>query len=206
MSLLSKLAKGAGKLIGKVAPIASIIPGPVGVAGRILGGLGKVAGTAATIAGVAAVMKPTIRPGGPGGPISMGMGPSAIGLPVIGAAARVATRALPGVGAAVAGGARAALGAGRGLLRRFPRSAKILGQLGLFAAGGFVYDQAGNLVGRVAYRRMNPLNAKAAKRAARRIKATHRLCREIESCLPRRAAPRSCAPSFASGGRRRRKC
>lgn len=35
------------------------------------------------------------------------------------------------------------------------------------------------------YRRMNPLNPKAANRAIRRIKAVRKLCRSIESSLPK---------------------
>lgn len=54
--------------------------------------------------------------------------------------------------------------------------------------------------GRKKYRRMNPCNGKAAKRAVRRIKSTMHLLRDIEKLLPKQ---RHHAPSRAP---RSRKC
>jgi len=110
-------------------------------------------------------------------------------------------RTLPGKGLITAG--RAAAG---GLIKKYPRSASALAQLGLVAAGSYVLDQAGNIVGRRApARRINPLNVKAARRAARRIKSAMKVCRTLESCLPKRRAPAACAPAFTRA-RGRRKC
>lgn len=62
---------------------------------------------------------------------------------------------------------------------------------GTTAAAGvdILVDEFGNPV-RPKRRRMNYGNAKAAKRAIRRIKGTRKLLQDIEKQLPRRAAPR----------------
>lgn len=49
------------------------------------------------------------------------------------------------------------------------------------------------------YKRINPLNVRAARRAIRRIKAVRKITHEIERQLPHRKAAASCAP-------KRRKC
>lgn len=207
-------------ILGVVGGIAGL-----GGVGGALGKVGKIAGKVAKVGSVIApaIARPTMRI--PSTPLASQANPFTITLPpvaygevtgvsgmsiaggmlpaVVGAAGRV----LPGIGRAVGGAAGRVVGTGRALAQRFPRSAKALRDLGLFTAGGLIYDQAGNIVGRRApARRINPMNAKAARRAARRIKAAHKLCKTIESCLPRRSAPRACAPSFVGGGRRRRKC
>lgn len=58
------------------------------------------------------------------------------------------------------------------------------------AAVDIVLDEFGNPV-RARRRRMNFGNAKAAKRAVRRIKGTQKLLKDIEKLLPRRPASRS---------------
>jgi hypothetical protein len=44
------------------------------------------------------------------------------------------------------------------------------------------------------YRRMNPMNAKAARRAIRRIKAVRKITHDIEAQLPRARASRKVCP------------
>jgi len=48
MSLFSKI----GKIVGKVANVASFIPGPVGVAGRVVAGVGAAAGAVKAVGAV----------------------------------------------------------------------------------------------------------------------------------------------------------
>lgn len=68
-----------------------------------------------------------------------------------------------------------------------------LGKLALGAgavgAGAYGATKVAGMIGargeRRRYRRMNPLNPKAANRAIRRIKAVRKLCRSIESSLPK---------------------
>lgn len=83
-----------------------------------------------------------------------------------------------------------------------------LGKLALGAgavgAGAYGATKVAGMIGargeRRRYRRMNPLNPKAANRAIRRIKAVRKLCRSIESSLPKQKA--SCSRK-ASFGRKR---
>lgn len=203
MSLFSKAFKSIKKRIVPAA-VGFLTGGPAGAAAALLGTVGGGRVIPSPQAGSVFTAAPQIiRPTGAVRQASIFGGITA-GARVLGGAVKAglpALRSLPGAGA-VTGVASAA----GGLIRKFPRSAKALRDLGLVAAGGFVFDAAGNLVGRRApARRINPLNHRAAMRAARRIKAVHRVCKQIESCLPRRAASRSCAPAFVSG-RKRRKC
>jgi hypothetical protein len=57
------------------------------------------------------------------------------------------------------------------------------GAAALGAGGAALVNRMGGTGRR--YRRMNPLNPKAANRAIRRIKAVRKLCRSIESSLPK---------------------
>ena len=120
-----------------------------------------------------------------------------------------AIKVLPGIGrvaGTAAGAGRAVIASGRGLIQRYPRSAKVLRDLGLFAVGGLVYDAAGNLVGqRSPARRINPMNVKAMRRSIRRVKAGRKICAEIDRMLPKRRAAAACAPAFTRT-RRQRKC
>lgn len=87
---------------------------------------------------------------------------------ILGPAATVAGRVIPSLGRVLTGRAATA------------------GAVG-FAAGQ-LFDAAGNPVPK--RRRMNFGNAKAARRAIRRIKGVRRLLKSIEDQLPRRPAPR----------------
>lgn len=104
-------------------------------------------------------------------------------LPTVGGAM---TRVLPGVGAVASGalaGARAAGGYVRGNLPTIAREVAI--GTGLTVAGSMLFDQSGNVVGRLKRRRMNPMNAKAARRAIRRVVAVRKILSKIERGLPR---------------------
>lgn len=68
-------------------------------------------------------------------------------------------------------------------------------QKGLVGSTGFIGSGASGGWGGRRYKRMNPMNIKAARRAIRRIKSARKLMRSIESQLPRRAA-------VAKGGKR----
>ena len=87
-----------------------------------------------------------------------------------------ALRSLPGAGAVVAaaGGAGGRIG---GVVRAIGKGA------GAAATGYAIYDAAGNLIGhqRKKGRRMNPMNYRALKRAARRIKAARKFVKLIDS-------------------------
>lgn len=73
---------------------------------------------------------------------------------------------------------------------------------GYVVAAGLVYDQAGNLVGKVRRRRrINPLNYRAAMRAASRLCKVHDLTARISQALP--AAGSARAPRRR---RRRKRC
>lgn len=73
---------------------------------------------------------------------------------------------------------------------------------GYVVAAGLVYDQAGNLVGKTRRRRrINPLNYRAAMRAASRLCKVHDLTARISQALP--AAGSARAPRRR---RKRRKC
>lgn len=93
MSLLKKIGKGLGRVVKKIAPIASVIPGPVGAIGRAASGaLGGISTAALTLPALPAVV-------GAGGAIVRS-------LPGVGAAAGRVLRSP--VGRAVAGGAAGA--------------------------------------------------------------------------------------------------
>jgi hypothetical protein len=68
------------------------------------------------------------------------------------------------------------------------------------AVGGLVYDMAGNVIGRQRKRRrMNPMNARAARRAIRRIKGARKMLQQIERQLPKqRTTARRAASSRSS--------
>lgn len=192
MSLWSKAKKLVNKAAKYLPAIAQAIPSSKGLA--------TAAGTLQTVAGVlqgGGVMPPA---GLPGRGVSTGVVPMSIaasssfpafpspggggtpglvktGFPVLAAGAGALARSAPAI---VAGG--------RALLARVsPRVAKALGWA---TVGGLVYDAAGNLQGKAATRRMNPLNPRAARRAIRRVKAVRKLCHKLESALPKQKAAR----------------
>lgn len=152
-------------------------PGFLGSLGKAIGGIAKVAGKVAL--------------------------PLAKSLPGIGTAISVGGLALKGVGIAKSFlGPKGKPPAGAGGAA-FNSGLMSLGgpTITMTPQGQAMVDetrrQAG--LGRRRYRRMNPLNPKAANRAIRRIKAVRKLVRGIESSLPKRAAPRA-RPAF---GRKR---
>ena len=105
--------------------------------------------------------------------------------PVSIAAATIGTlRAIPQLGR------QAYVGAAR-LAGQFPRVVKwtkrAAAAAGYLVIGGLVYDAAGNLIGKAASRRMNPLNHRALSRAIRRVKGAKRICRKVESITGTRA-------------------
>lgn len=68
------------------------------------------------------------------------------------------------------------------------------GQIASGVGAGLLFDELGNLIGGTRKRRrMNPLNARAARRAIRRIKAVRKITRDIEKSLPKQAARRRAA-------------
>ncbi len=156
-----------------------------GIKGYITGGpVGAVSGALAKAAGAARPTLPSSIP-----QPMLGMTPNNF-LPALGGVAGTAVRSLPGVGREVA---RRVGGAVRSPVGGAVVSAGA-GALGARLGGG-------GGTPRKRYRRMNPLNAKAARRAVRRVKAVRKMLHSIEQSLPKRAASPSsrCAPS-------RRKC
>lgn len=171
-------------------PVSKVLKGAA--AGGAFGPWGQFA--ASTIGGIKAARKGRAWPGGiqaaPGGDFGFGaMGFGPIGLPALGG---IAARTLPAVGRAVGTGvafARRLLNTPGGKWTR-----KAIRDAGLVVTGGLVFDAAGNLMGSVARRRMNPLNARALRRAIRRVKSARGICRDVESMLPRRKAAAPCPP------------
>lgn len=98
----------------------------------------------------------------------------------------VGIRALPG-GAAVLSAVSAARPGRRQLVVPTPGFAGLAQRALPFGKTGFEVARAGGVGGR----RMNAGNAKAARRAIRRIKAVRHLLQSIEKELPRRPAARS---------------
>jgi hypothetical protein len=159
MSLLGKITKGVGKLISKAAPLASAIPGPIGIGATVLG----------------TVLSKTPKA------TQAGMLPA---LPaVIGAGARV----LPGLG-------RVVTTAGKVAGSRVGRA------VGAAATGIAIYDAAGNFLGtRKKYRRMNPMNYRALKRAVKRIKGARKFVKLIDKVGgPVHKSRGACAPKRRS--------
>lgn len=201
-------------LLGVVAGVAGL-----GAAGKLGAGLVKTATRIQTVTkaagmigagqqrnvGMSAVSAPPIRR-----QIQIPSSGGVTNMSILGGlgkiAGGIAGRSLPGIGATAVGAGRAVIAGGRGLITRYPRSAKLLRDLGLFAVGGLVYDAAGNLVGqRAPARRINPMNVKAMRRSIRRVKAGRKICAEIDRMLPKRRAAAACAPAFTRT-RRARKC
>jgi len=73
---------------------------------------------------------------------------------------------------------------------RTPVGRAVIGGATAGAVVDVAFDEFGNPI-RPRRRRMNFGNAKAAKRAVRRIKGTQKLLKDIEKLLPRRPASRS---------------
>ena len=73
---------------------------------------------------------------------------------------------------------------------RSPLGRAVVGTAAVAGVADIVFDEFGQPVRR-RRRRMNFGNAKAARRAIRRIKGTQKMLKDIEKLLPRRAASRS---------------
>lgn len=152
--------------------------------GKLLKGVGKVVGAVSKVPGISTVVRALPGIGtvatlaGP----ALGLAKKAAGALSAGKQAYTGTRAL----VPYAGGAVPTLGRGAALGRGLA-----LG--GAAAAGAGAAALLGGGAPRRRYRRMNALNPKAAARAIRRIKAVRKVCRSIESQLPKRAAAK-CAP------------
>lgn len=161
---LAKLAKGAVGLVTKT---------PLGrVASKFVPGL-NIATTALSLGGLAAKVSRGVV-----GRVMPGIGkvvyPGRMGA-VAGAAAgggKLGKLALAGGGAL--GGAALTYPGRMGSALNPPMSAAEAKRMGVSSGRR--------------YRRMNPLNPKAARRAIRRIKAVRKLVRSIESQLPKRAS------------------
>jgi len=72
---------------------------------------------------------------------------------------------------------------------RSPAGRAVVGTAAVAGVADIVFDEFGNPVRRKR-RRMNYGNAKATKRAIRRIKGSQKMLKDIEKLLPRRSAPR----------------
>lgn len=109
-------------------------------------------------------------------------------------------RAIPGIGRVTAFGGTVARGAAAAWKRAPGWSRAAAKAAGYIVIGATVFDGSGNEVGRIAGRRMNPLNHRALSRAIRRVKGAKRICRKVESITgtKRRAAPRSRSTARAS--------
>lgn len=119
--------------------------------------------------------------------------------PLIGAGSRALTPLIPQLGrmaGQVVGGGLRALRSSLPTLRRDIAIAS-----GFTIVSGLIFDQSGNVVGKTRRRRrVNPLNYRAAMRAARRLCAVQDLTARITEALPtRRASPRR-------RSRKKRKC
>lgn len=161
MSLLGSIAKKVGGIVNKIAPLTSMIPGPVGAISKGI--------TIAGIGGAAiktAAKLPAVLPRG---------------LPAV----------LPGAGkiAGRIGGAITRTAARYPKLTRISKIAAEVA--GYTVVGNLVYDAAGNVVARTGTRRINPLNHRALMRACRRIKASRKILKKVErACgVQHRAAP-----------------
>lgn len=175
MSFLSSVVKGfksvikpVAKVLGKAAPILSVIPGAglVGGAAKVLGGLGSAAGAVASTA-----LKY---------PISTGLAVGGAGLLAGGGSAPPAPTSALAPLAPIATGGGGALGG---------VPASMSGALqSPFRGYKAHYDAMGNIYYTRRHRRMNPLNPKAARRAIRRIKGARKMLQHIERQLPHRKA------------------
>jgi hypothetical protein len=194
------LFSGIGKAIGKVAGLASkitsplkVIPGvgPVlsKVASKFVPGLGIIS-TASTALSIAKGIGKATKIGQFRGVPIAAKGGMTSGKAAIAAGAA-------GAAAGFAGGRVAApSGVGGGLAQMY--EAQLRGQ-GI--APGPARAAARAATGGRRYRRINPMNVKAARRAIRRIKGVRKITQDIERQLPRARASK---PRFAFARARRK--
>lgn len=170
MSLLKSIAKGIGKITG----LSSVVSGVKSAIKGITGGGSK----------APAIMNlPTIGGGGINSALTSIKGAVGSLSTIKGGLPALATGAGAAIGGAIASGAKK-LVTGAGGLPTIGREVAI--GAGLTLAGGMLFDQSGQPVGRLKSRRMNPLNAKAARRAIRRVKSVQKMLNSIVKNLPRR--------------------
>lgn len=159
MSLWDKLFKPVVKVAKKLMPLASAIPGPIGAVAKV--------GTAVMAAGGAArygrsTMTAASMPALPQAPM----------------------RVMPGVGSGVASTAvrlaGRAVGTAVGAVRSGKVSKALARAMGWVVVGSVAYDMAGNIMGTVTKRRMNPLNHRALNRAIRRVCGAKKISKKIE--------------------------
>lgn len=175
MSLLKKIGKVIRKVAKPVLKVGQFIPGPIGTAARVVN----------TVKGAVSATRsprlPAFQAASYGvQPMSMVAGLPAIvrGVGAIGGAVRT----LPGIGrigGAVGGAARVG-----GVIARNPAVRKWTRRAaeaaGYAVIGKAIYDSAGNKVGNLPGRRINPLNARALNRAMRRVCAAKNICERVD--------------------------
>lgn len=176
--------------------------GDPGFLGGLARTVGRVAGTVGKIPGLSTVVRALPGVGtiatlaGPAIGLAKKVGAGMSGARALASPAAATTRALvpydPGFAAGQAG--RMLASRGRMMLTG---GAAAAGAAGGYAAARRMAGVNGG--GGRRYRRMNPLNPKAANRAIRRIKAVRKVCTRIESQLPKRRA-RAASP-FKRRGR-----
>ena len=171
-----------GKIAGKALKFGKVIPG---------------VGTALSVASLipSSIKKNFIRNVGAaikGGGITAAGGRAAMVSPGIGAIRGIG----PGKALALAGGAGVAAAGGSGLYGLYKQQMEQQGVPSSVAAA-----HARAVTGH-RRRRMNPGNARAARRAIRRIKSVRKLLHSIEAQLPKRRS--AVAPVYAFQRRRRK--
>jgi len=175
MSLLGELA-GAVRGVARTA------------LGGITGGMSEALyGAYKATKGKRPMVKPTASLPSSGGSAMFPLLPTAIAagsmlLPKVPSIISRAGSLIPAAGTAIAGATRVA-SATWGKLPRWSKEAAMLA--GFSVVGSMVLDGNGQPVGRVGGRRINPMNAKAARRAIRRIKGARKILQNIEKSLPR---------------------
>jgi len=171
------LLKSIGNALGSVAKgVAKAAIGSTGVGAALLGARSAVRAVRKPSSPVQRLASPTA------GAASMAL-PA---LPVLAGAGAIASRYL---GAAVTR-APAIVRAGAATVarayNRLPKWGKAAAQAaGYTVVGTAVFDSSGQQVGTTGGRRMNPMNAKAARRAIRRIKSVRKILTNIEKSLPK---------------------
>jgi hypothetical protein len=201
MSIFSSIGKFLRKAIPKeIGSIAPFIPGVGGVIAGVLSTTRDIAGAVESRSAppnryikTSPFDLPTVQsaysaytPQNFGAfPVSIASGAMAAGGAIV--------RALPG-----AGRVASRVGGAVGRVIRSPAARRAGAVVGAAATAGAIYDAAGNLIsgGRKRYRRVNPLNYRAAMRAVRRIKGARKALQRIERTLPKRHSTAArCAPA-----------
>lgn len=152
MSLFKKATKLLGKVAGKVAPLAKLIPGKGTLIAAGLGAISQATsrGSAALTQGATMSMLPALPAAG-------------------GRAVAMLPRVIPGAGKIISGGKRIL-------------SSRAVKAIGTAATGVAVVDAVGNIVGtRRKSRRMNPMNWRALNRALKRVEKAKKAAKRINA-------------------------